>query len=603
LNLRAVSAVCGFCFLFSAFSSLSAQNTAVAESYYRQAQTLMFNENWYEAAEALLECVARNPAHAGGTTALAECYSELGEYDQALSWARKARALSRADSDTANLEASILVALGKLDEAAALISGILAGEPYNREALFVAAELEIARGHPAGAVERYREAVRLFPDDRRLLVSLALVLGSMGDAENARAYIERAQLIHSDDYRVSYYAAYLAARAGDIPAAAEDAEAALRLRPDFLPARSLLASLRYRAGAYAEAERLADEIIAAERGNTGAWFLKARALVKTGRQTEARALLETASVIDPEDEFIRAALEALIIEGTALEDPGRRRWADWHFSRAASFRARNLSDQALFEYRRGLRLNPYAAERQAYAEILRLQGYAELYLEELVFLRDMGRKDQTLDETIEIWNARLNNTLPKRWALEHAELKPHWNIAVFSRAGGEAAEARFHHTDASAVTAGYINDLLIHERNIRPVNRENGAVSFSEAFRLARASGGDDEKADYFLLVSVNENERELAIKAELYAARTGAPVAAFSAYRSGEDRLRNASRSITEQLAAALPFRGALLRRSAATGLIDKGKIDGVTEGTVYNVLRRGGDTERGAGRRTQVS
>jgi hypothetical protein len=108
--------------------------------------------------------------------------------------------------------------------------------------------------------------------------------------------------------------------------------------------------------------------------------------------------------------------------------------------------------------------------------------------------------------------------------------------------------------------------------------------SFSQAFRLARENG-----ADYFLLVTVSEDQRDLTLKGELFVGRTGSPAGAFAAFRTGADRLRNASRGLVDQLARALPFKGELLDRRASLGLIDKGRVDGVASGAVYQVVKKG--------------
>ncbi|MDR2068969.1 MAG: tetratricopeptide repeat protein, partial [Spirochaetaceae bacterium] len=332
--------------LFSAGLSPAGSPTLHAQTgaafYYEQGRSSMTGEDWYSAAESFLECVRLNPAHAEGTAALAECYYELGEFDQALSWIRKARTLARGNLDLANLEAFILAALGRLEEASALITEVLAREPYNKEALFAQAELDIARGRSGDAVTRYREAARRYPDDRRLLISLALVLGSLGDTAGALSSIERALEAHPGDYRIYYYAAYLNAKAERFPAAIRYVEQALFYKNGYGPARSLLASLRYRSGQYEEAARLADEAIALNRDDTSAWYLKGMAYIRLRRNSEAIPVLSMASVIDPEDEFIRSALEEALIASTGLEDPGRIRWAAWHFARARDFRSRNL---------------------------------------------------------------------------------------------------------------------------------------------------------------------------------------------------------------------------------------------------------------------
>ncbi|MDR2135963.1 MAG: tetratricopeptide repeat protein, partial [Treponema sp.] len=222
-----------------------AQNRADTEFWYEQGRSLMLEEDWYGASEAFMECVGLNPAHAGASAALAECYYELGEFDQALSWVRSARTLARGDMAVANLEASTLAALGRLDAAQAVVGEVLAREPYNREALFVAGELDLARGRSASAAERFREAARRYPDDRRLLVSLALVLGSLGEDETARSYIAQALSRYPDDSRVHYYAAYLDAQGGRLAQAIRSAEQALYYTPGYAPALSLLGSLRY----------------------------------------------------------------------------------------------------------------------------------------------------------------------------------------------------------------------------------------------------------------------------------------------------------------------------------------------------------------------
>jgi tetratricopeptide (TPR) repeat protein len=302
---------------------------------------------------------------------------------------------------------------------------------------------------------------------------------------------------------------------------------------------------------------------------------------RLGRNADAISVLSTAAVVDPNDEFIRSALEELLISDTKVEDPRRSSWASWHFDRARDFRSRNLVEQALFEYRRGLRLNPYAPDRREYADLLRIQGYPARFLEELRFMQDLGLGDKNLNDAIESYNALLGNALFRRWGVDPVAVsKPHWQVAVFSVAGQSA----FFHADAGAAGAAYIKDLLVHERNIAPMDLELRQPSFSAAFRTAREGG-----ADYFLILSVLENDRDISIKGELFVARTGASAMVFNAYRTGGDRLRYAGRNIVDQLARALPFRAELLSRRQAQGLIDKGRADGVSNGAVYHVVRKG--------------
>jgi tetratricopeptide (TPR) repeat protein len=541
----------------------------------------MMEENWYSATEALLETLRINNAHAEASAALAETYYALSEFDQALVWVRRARSLSRGNLTLANLEAFTLIALGRLNEATEVINEVLAREPYNREALFAASELDIARGRAGDAVRRYREAVRRYPDDRRLLISLALVLGSLGETENARHYIERAIMEHPQDFRVYYFASYLASKEGNINTAIRYAENAINLRPGYLPAFTLLANLKYRAGNFAESARLADVAIAMIRNDVGSSYLRGMSLLRMGRKAEAITTFTNASSIDPNNEFVRTALTDILIHDTPLEDPRRTRWANWHFARAQEFRTRNLIEQSLFEYRRGLRINPYAENRRDYAELLRIQGYPARYLEELRFMQDLGFNDRDLSDAVETFSALLHEALFRRWDVNPVEiLKRHWKIAIFST----SSQSSYHHADAGAVASLLIKDILAHDRNIATMNLELSQPSFSQAFRQAR-----EADADYFLIVSVSENERDISIKGELFVGRTGSPAGTFRTYRTGTDRLRNAARGIADQLSASLPFRGELLQYRRGLGLLDKGRADGVVLDGVYEIVKRG--------------
>ncbi|MDR0600838.1 MAG: tetratricopeptide repeat protein [Treponema sp.] len=574
--------------VFFSAASLPAQSSGAAY-YYEEGLRAMAGEDWYAAAESFIECLALNGAHAEGTAALAECYYELGEYDEALVWVRKARVLARGNMQAANLEAFILIALGRLDAASSVISGVLAREPYNREALFAAGELDIARGRSSDALIRYREAARRYPDDRRLLISLALVSASLGDMQTAGTYMERTIAAHSGDYRTYYYAAYLESLGDRLSQAITYAGQSLSYRPGFRPALSLLAKLRYRAGQFEEAARLADEAIAADREDAGAWYLKGLSYMRMGRSADALSVLSGAVSVDAEDEFIRFILEDLLVRttsleesGTGKEDPRRAYWASWHFGRAKNFRAANLNDQALFEYRRGLRLNPYARDRREYAELLRLQGYPARYFEELRFMQDLGLADRGLNDAVEAYDSLLRSALYRRWQVNPVvdAAKRHWKAAVFS----VASQSSFYHADSGAVAASYIRELLIHDRNIQALDLELRQPSFSQAYRTARDAG-----ADYFIVVSASENERDLSLKGELYVGRTGSRAGVFNTYRTGGDRLRNAARGIVEQFAASLPFRAGLIARRQAQGLIDKGRADGVAAGNVYDVVKKG--------------
>ncbi|GAB1481215.1 hypothetical protein MASR2M78_00300 [Treponema sp.] len=303
------------------------------------------------------------------------------------------------------------------------------------------------------------------------------------------------------------------------------------------------------------------------------------AFARLNRLADARSTLSLALSIDPSDEFSRAALEDLIIMSTPIESIERQRWARWHFDRARDYLVRNLADQALFEYRRGLRLDPNSASRSQYAELLRSLGYPERQLSELRFMQELGKADRAVNDAVETYESLLADALYKRWSVDPIEISSrHWKVAVVSIASQSASL----HVDAGPVAANFVRDLLSHEGNIKALDIDVRQSSFSTAFRSAREAG-----ADYFLVVSATESGRDLSLHGKLYVARTGSVAASFSAFRTGSDRLRNSARRIVDSLSAALPFRASLVQRKAGLALIDKGKMDGVSKNSSYEIVR----------------
>jgi hypothetical protein len=196
-------------------------------------------------------------------------------------------------------------------------------------------------------------------------------------------------------------------------------------------------------------------------------------------------------------------------------------------------------------------------------------------------MQSLGLADTAINDAAEAYNAILATALFRSWGVDPIVVsQPHWNVAVFSVAN----QSTVYHVEAGATAASFINDILVHERGIRPMNLELRQPSFAAAFRTAREAG-----ADYFLVISVSENQRDISITGELFVSRTGARADVFNTFRTGPDRLRNASRGIVTDLAQALPFRAELITRRHNQGLINKGRADGVSVGDEFDIVQRG--------------
>ncbi|MEI6875859.1 MAG: tetratricopeptide repeat protein, partial [Spirochaetota bacterium] len=233
--------VCALVIAVAACVCAAAQVPAMdARSLVAEAEKLRFSEDWYPAIDDYLAALAKNPSFGEAYSGLAECYYQLGEYDQALSYVSKAAPLRRGDTGLANLEGFVRVGLGDLAGARKAFSAVAAALPNDLDARFGLALLDLSAGKKSEARARLEESHRLSTQNARVLLSLALIASDQGRLADAQALTEKALRFHGSEPRTQYVAANLAAAAGDFQDAAFHARNALDLKPGYPEARLLL---------------------------------------------------------------------------------------------------------------------------------------------------------------------------------------------------------------------------------------------------------------------------------------------------------------------------------------------------------------------------
>jgi tetratricopeptide (TPR) repeat protein len=585
-----VSRVCLLMLLVNlAFSPVVAQAGKLAagkqqdpRALYEAGMLLLEQQETYRAVDAFMTAVSINPAYGDAWAALARCQYELGEYERAVLYLGNAYKYGPRTTELVTLHGFSLIGLGKLTEARTYFEEALAKLPNDRDARFGLALLDVRSGRPADAKARLSLSLKSAPRDPRALLSLALISRAEGRSEESAAYLSEALRWTSGDADASYAAASLFAENGDFVEAARLARAAIELVPTHPAARGLLASLYYEQGKFDDARFILEGSISYDRNDLQAWFLLGLVEAASGRQSEAEYALSTLTALRADDELARIALENLAMEGTGFEDPSRAALAAWRFERAADFEASLLYEKALAEYRRGLSVDPYSNKgRRRYAELLRSSGLPASYLSELRFLADLGKSDQALSDAIEIYDSLLEGSVSRDWGLEGSSIDTvPYRVAVYSVGPGGTP----YHAGSDMVVARYLRDSLAFEPGIDPERGVPRVPSFADAYRLARDSG-----VDWFILVGVAENERDIIISAELRAARTGALAVRIEAPRSGNDRVALAIGRVIRELHAALPLRGIILERKANAALLALGRINGVVVGDSFLVLKSG--------------
>jgi tetratricopeptide (TPR) repeat protein len=558
-----------------------------ARALLAAAESKRFSEDWYGAIEDYLAAVAKNPSYSEALVGLAECYYALEEYDQALSYVKKAAPLRRGDSALQDLEGFVRIGLSDLAGARNLFTAVQASKPNDLDARFGLALLDLASGRKTEAKARLEDSLRLSPQNARALLSLALIAADQGRKEDAAGLIERALRFHGSDPKVQYTAARLAAASGDVEKAIFHARNAIQQSPAYAEARRLLGALLFGSGSVADAIAIMQEGVARDRKDPAAWFTLGLAQEAAGKAQDAIWSLRQAVALKVDDEVARIALEDLVMDSTPLESVAREPYADWHFDRGGEFEDRSYFDAAMVEYRRGLALNPDSKRgRVLYADLLRKRGLPGRQLAQLRFLDGIGGADTQVRDSIEALDSLLQDSVSRSWRVDQYALpKRHYRVAFFCMAGSPAAGVtEGGHASFTPIMLRYLEDFLGASSRLDVLDLPAGVSGPSEAFRRGREAG-----ADYYVLFSASESGRDVQLGAEIHVARTGSLAASHSAYRTGNDRVKEATSRLAGLIESSFAAKGILLRRSQERGLVDLGSQDGLKVGDRLLIVRKG--------------
>ena len=557
--------------------SLVAQSRAI-ELTHDGDEALAFGR-YYEAVEAYRGALDENPNSLQAVVGLAEAYYQLGEYDQAERYVDRAERLARTNTQVINLSGSIAIGRGDLAAAEASFARVQQLEPNNVDAAIGRAELALAQGRSVEAASRLERALQLNPDHRKALLSLILVYEYLGEDEIAQRYLELALSVHRDRPEVHVLAAEYYARAGDSEAASRSARTAQAIDPSNRAARTIRAELAIAQESYLEAATIAEELIGDERSDVRAWYLRAVARYRLGELDTALTSIRTALRAAPDNETLRIWAEWVATRELDLEHPVRRELASARADDAARLERGFRYDRALKAYRRALRLAPLDLDlRRSYAELFRRMGYNASYLQELRVIRENGEVTEELDRIVEVYENALSGSVSARWGIDQFTIdRGRTPVGLFLVGLDGYAELDDAVLDYVGRTLGGLERVT--------VSHAQRADGYATAFSVARS-----HDVDFFIQVTVALTDRLSAIAGDVHVGRTGARATRVGSVRTGPDHSAAAVDAFADEVARAVPVRGAIVRRRGDRVVVDLGTRDGLRPGSEFLVLR-GGD------------
>ncbi len=338
---------------------------------------------------------------------------------------------SLLDEDPENIE--VLRALGQanlnggnIEGSRAAIESILAARPEDIPALMTRAALDLQAGEMAEARDGFRKVLQLRPSARAARLGLAAAHIELKDPDSAEKALNPLGKDLEGNPQVQVLRARIAEMRGTPDTALVHLRSALQRQPKNRYALSRAADLSLRAGDYVSTEGFLARLREDDPDNESSRLLHGIALMRLGRNEEARALLENEDQTE-----IAADPKLLALLGTTYLDAGEPEAARASLERAAS-------------------LAPESLEIRSQLALTRLRtGQAAQAMEDFSVLKE-GAPDDLKIAVLEILAASASGNQAETLRLADSFVQRHgdtfaapWNMRGHLRArAGEAAAAK-----------------------------------------------------------------------------------------------------------------------------------------------------------------
>ncbi|MCK5201603.1 MAG: tetratricopeptide repeat protein, partial [Spirochaetales bacterium] len=169
------------------------------------------------------------------------------------------------------------------------------------------------------------------------------------------------------------------------------------------------------------------------RSNSEIWYLLGEVYLKLEDIDKSIFCFATAIKYSSQNELPRIALENTLIANKPIDDPLRKKYADYHFRQGVEYINRNYAIQARNEFRRGLLIDPHSNEgNKLYAGLMKTDGYLSKYLSILENIVSETPDDMDLADEVEIYKSIISDTVSEGWGIDQFLIEvPKYNVELF----------------------------------------------------------------------------------------------------------------------------------------------------------------------------
>lgn len=569
-------------FLFiSLILPLTADESAI--DFFTEGENALYQGNYTKAVESFNEALSLNPHYKEALKGISESYYYLEKLETALLYAQKALFLGKEDKTIKNMIARIQIGMGNLKGAEDIYEEILTLEPNNQNARMGLAEVYILSNRYQEAINEYEKNLMISPDSRRSIISLVLLHDSRQEFEKAEEYLNLAHFYHPEE-EITYFTGmihYMETSKWD--EALNESSRLLSLNPDYPEMNYYLGIIYFNLERYQLSQMYFMNCIQSSPKEVNAeyWYMLGLSHWKQDNDEDAIHSLKMALSISPEDERIRLFLEYLFRNYPEYIDIEEEAFISEHYlTTGIRFQEDYYFEKALSAYRRALMFNADSSRVWLkYCELLKVMGYPEKYMDKMkAFLASNDLDDSDLQLAIDLQADVTEDYFVEEWNLDQFSLSHNpFQLSCFLKSN-RIDLLYFEKAILSLIQDELSQYIFIDFSHID----SSGAVSFAESYRRAQT-----DNSDYFILFSLDENERSFSLSADFHLSSTGALIASRTFVKTGNDRIYRAVNELSDFIISLVPKIGSIVKLQDNKGIINLGSWHNIGENDEFYIIQ----------------
>ncbi len=602
----------GFCAVCCAALALLA--VPVPEFYGAEKNAIYYNKQGWEylnrgdsfrAIVNFRNSLKQNPRYKESLVGLGKAYLATEAFDESMRLFTDVLKVERDNTESLTGMGFAMVGLGRNNDALKYFDKVAGMSEDNLEARYGMAYVYYLMDRKIWAKRKLEGILRVNPYHYKSLLLMADIKADDGRLDDAKKLIDKAVesdreipegYVHSG---MILYRYYIKNDAEDyLDDAVEEFNRALAIQPENFQANRYMGFISLQRKHYGEAAQYFQKSLSSFPGNGITRYNLGLANEYAGDTENALASYTAALKALPSDDLIQCRTEDFLVMGDfKIGHPLRVGYSNEHMARARKKMKENLSDEAIWQLRRSLYLNPMNREaHENLMEYYHTLNYYRFYIDEM---KDLMRiyPDESYQDMLNIAVIKRRDRLYQKegFADEPPPRDVPGVLVLNLWSGGEVTA----HPDAGEVMANALT-FALGQYGRQDAVRLKPRLDIMKKLKSCESFLGDDVETlsdmikegglkglKYLVYGNYREGNGFLSVRLHLLDLKTGMVINEFDLSESGKDALSRLAIRAAERIYASVPYEGRVLKIADDHIVLNLGLYDGLKSGDLMVVYR----------------